>query len=152
GDFDSGSPPGSNWAQYERVNGGDPARGCLEILRFYRGKSLALLRARVAEFWRSRERRWKAPVVATFRWLAQRGPAVFVVSRTPPVVLEPLVQHLPLRRENLFALELALDRDGRCTGEPAGTVTAGPGKAARLSAAGVGPLRVAAGNSILDLE
>jgi phosphoserine phosphatase len=141
------------WPQYEAVNARDPAAGCLEILRFYRGRTLADLRASVAEFWRSSgPRPWKAAVIETFRWLAGRGFAMFVVSGTPRVVLEPLGQHLPVPGGQILALELAFDAGGRATGRHAGVATTGPGKAERLRAAWSGPVLVAAGNSLLDVE
>ena len=144
---------GALWAGYEAINRRDPAAGCVEILRFYRGHALAALRERVAEFWRTAPPRpWKAAVVATFRWLAERGFSMYVVSGTPRVVLEPLTRQLPVAPDHILALELALDGDGRATGAPAGIVTCGPGKAQRLRAAGAAPLLVAAGNSVLDRE
>src|SRR5262245_37412173 len=144
---------GALWPAYEAVNARDPAAGCVEILRFYRGHPLAQLRERVAEFWRTAPPRpWKAAVIATFRWLAERGFAMYVVSGTPRIVLEPLTQHLPLAQDHILALELAIDDRGRATGAPAGIVTCGPGKAERLRAARTAPLLVAAGNSVLDRE
>jgi HAD superfamily phosphoserine phosphatase-like hydrolase len=141
------------WPQYEAVNGRDPAAGCVEILRFYRGLPLTALRAHVAEFWRTSEPRpWIDAVVAAFRWLAAEGFTMFVVSGTPKVVLEPLVQHLPVQATQIVALELEFDAAGRATGAPRGTVTTGPGKAERLRAVWSGPVLVAAGNSALDVE
>ena len=151
--IDRGHFDGALWPQYEAVNRGDPAAGCLEILRFYRGRTLADLRAHVAEFWRaSPPRPWKPAVIATFRWLAERGFAMYVVSGTPRVVLEPLPKHLPVAADHVLALELAFDRDGRATGAAAGIVTCGPGKAERLRAARAAPVLFAAGNSVLDRE
>jgi HAD superfamily phosphoserine phosphatase-like hydrolase len=151
--IDRGWFDGALWEHYEAVNRRDPAAGCVEILRFYRGHELSELRARVAEFWRSAApRRWKATVIATFRWLAGHGFSVFVVSGTPRVVLEPLAQHLPVAHDHIVALELAVDRQGRATGGPSGVVTCGPGKALRLQQAWSGPVLFAAGNSILDIE
>lgn len=148
GDFDA-----DLWAGYEQVNRLDPARGCLEILRFYRGHPLAALRQRVDEFWRTAApRRWIGPVLEAFRWLSERGFATFVVSGTPRIVLEPLPRHLPVRPERILALELARDGAGRATGEALGTVPTGAGKAVRLRDAGASPLLFAAGNSLLDLE
>src|SRR5262245_55323605 len=144
---------GALWPAYEAVNARDPAAGCVEILRFYRGHPLAQLRERVAEFWRTAPTRpWKAAVIATFRWLAEQGFAMYVVSGTPRVVLEPLTQHLPVAQDHILALELAVDPQGRATGGPSGIVTCGPGKAARLREARATPVLMAAGNSVLDRE
>jgi phosphoserine phosphatase len=144
---------GALWARYEEVNRRDPAAGCVEILNFYRGHPLAELRAHVAEFWRSAGARpWKAAVIATFRWLAERGFSMFVVSGTPRVVLEPLAQQLPVQEDHILALELAVDPQERATGGARGIVTCGPGKAERLREAWPGPVLVAAGNSVLDRE
>jgi len=151
--IDRGWFDGALWAPYETVNRRDPAAGCVEILRFYRGHELAELRARVAEFWRrAAPRRWKAAVIATFRWLAEHDFSLFVVSGTPRLVLEPLVQYLPVDVDHILALELAFDRQGRATGGPSDVVTCGPGKATRLRAAWPGPVLLAAGNSVLDIE
>jgi phosphoserine phosphatase len=91
-------------------------------------------------------------VIATFRWLAEHGFALFVVSGTPRLVLEPLAQHLPVAKGRIVALELGVDRQGRATGGPSGVVTCGTGKAVRLREAWSGPVLLAAGNSVLDIE
>jgi phosphatidylglycerophosphatase C len=148
GDFDGGL-----WASYAAVNDRDPASGCTQILQFYRGHELTVLRERVAEFWRAAPPRlWKAPVILAFRWLHERGFTMFVVSGTPRIVLEPLPLHLPVAAANILALELDVDADGRATGGPGGVVTCGPGKAVALRAADAGPILVAAGNSALDID
>jgi HAD superfamily phosphoserine phosphatase-like hydrolase len=144
---------GALWPRYEEVNRRDGAAGCLEVLRFYRERPLGELRARVAEFWQTTPPRpWKPAVVATFRWLAAHDVTMYVVSGTPRLVLEPLSQHLPVRGEDILALELAFDGRGCATGAHQGIVTCGAGKAERLRAAGAGRLLVAAGNSVLDRE
>lgn len=148
GRFDEGL-----WAGYEAANAADKAGGAIDILRFYAGHDRAALRADVAEFWRTGPQRdWIAVALAALRRLADAGFEIYVVSASPHVVLEPLVEHLPVPAANILALELEFDAAGRATGRHTNTPTCGPGKAARLRSATSSPVLLAVGNSVLDID
>ena len=151
--IDQGHFDAKLWPSYEAVNEQDKTAGCLEILKFYRGHSMATLQQQVAEFWASgAPRKWIDAPTAAMRWLVDQGFSVFVVSGTPRVVLEPLTAHLPVPGANILGLDLAVDATGRATGEPMGVPTCGPGKAERLRLVCSDPILMAAGNSVLDIE
>ena len=142
---------GALWPGYEAVAARDSAAACFEILRFYRGLPMARLPALVAEFWRSPagERTWRLDVLATLRYVAARGAAVFVVSATPTPVFGDLAATLGIA--GIVGLELEVDADNRATGRHTGIPTLGEGKVTRLRASTVAPCLLAAGNSALDV-
>ena len=144
---------GALWDPYSRVNATDPAAGCLAILEFYRGMAIEHLTTHVREFWRAGGARiWIEPVVAALRRLEAQGCSIYVVSGTPRPVLDPLAEHLPVEGERILALELEVDAGGRATGRHRGVPTCGAGKAQALRSRAVGPVRLAVGNSVLDVE
>ena len=141
------------WDWYSRVNAADPAAACLAMLEFYTCMPVERLAAHVSEFWRTGgERAWIEPAVRTLRRLEAQGFSVYVVSGTPRPVLEPLVEHLPVRVDHILALELEVDADGQATGGHHGVVTCGTGKAQALRDRTAAPVYLAAGNSVLDVE
>jgi HAD superfamily phosphoserine phosphatase-like hydrolase len=138
------------WPAYASVAARDAAAACFEILRFYRGMPMALVRARVAEFWCSQagRRTWRLDVLAAVRFLTARGAQVFVVSGTPAPVFGDLANALGIA--GILALDLETDADDRATGRHRGTATVGDGKATRLRASTSAPCLVAVGNSAID--
>jgi phosphoserine phosphatase len=148
GHFDAG-----HWPVYEEAHRVDPARGCLEILKFYLGMTEAEIRGWVDRFWQEApERRWIPRSLAALDWLKQLGYAVYLVSGTPSPILSPLPHHLPSAPDGILALDLEFDAQGRATGRSAGIPTVGAGKAQRLRAETRAPILLAVGNSSLDLE
>ncbi len=141
---------GQLWPIYERCNAEDPEAGCFQILNFYAGMTLTEIRTHVARFWQcTPERPWLVRVRATVQWMHKLGFSVYIVSGTPDLVLEPLKRHLSV--DGVFGLGLEIDDDGRATGQSAGIATVGVGKAERIRAASRDPVRLAVGNSVLDI-
>ena len=141
---------GKLWPVYERRNHEDPAAGCIQILNFYTGKTAQEVRTLVERFWQvAPERSWLPRVRAVLKWARSRDMAIFVVSGTPAIVLEPLRRHLDIDR--VFGIELEYDTDGRATGKSTGITTVGVGKAERVRAETDMPVQLAAGNSVLDV-
>ena len=141
------------WDSYEADNQQDMGLGCLSILRFYTGHKIDTLAEQVAEFWRSGgERQWIESSLQAIRWLSNAGFAVYIVSGTPRLVLEPLIQYLPIPGKQILGLELATDGNNQATGQPCGTPTHGPGKATAIREATTAPIYLAAGNSHIDIE
>lgn len=141
------------WDSYEADNQQDMALGCLSILRFYIGHNLEDLAEHVTEFWRTGgERQWISSSLEAIHWLSKAGFAVYVVSGTPRLVLEPLTQYLPIPGTQILGLELAADSDNQATGKASGIPTHGPGKATAIREATTAPIYLAAGNSHIDIE
>ncbi|MCP3692803.1 MAG: haloacid dehalogenase-like hydrolase, partial [Planctomycetaceae bacterium] len=107
----------------------------------------------VTEFWGSGgERQWISSSLEAIHWLSEAGFAVYVVSGTPRLVLEPLTQYLPIPGTQILGLGLAADSDNQATGKASGIPTHGPGKAAAIQEATTAPIYLAAGNSHIDIE
>lgn len=141
---------GRLWPVYERCNNEDPAAGCIQILNFYTGMTRQEIRTHVERFWQvAPERRWLPRVRAVLKWARTARLAIFVVSGTPAVVLEPLARQLDIDR--ILGIELEFDEDERATGRADGVTTVGVGKAERVRAESDVPVRLAAGNSVLDI-
>lgn len=81
--------------------------------------------------------RLRDDTVARLRWHAAQGHAVVLVSASFATYLRPLAEHLAPGAEatvGVVATELAVDPDGRCTGELLGGNCRGPAKVERLHA------------------
>ena len=151
--IEQGHFDGTLWERYSAINATDPAAGCLAILGFYGGMAIERLAVHVREFWDTAgDRAWIEPVVTALRRLEELGFSIYIVSGTPRVVLEPLVEHLPVDGKHILALELEVDANGRATGRHHGVPTCGTGKAQALRSRTAEPVHLAAGNSVLDVE
>ncbi|MFH1811712.1 MAG: HAD family hydrolase [Pseudomonadota bacterium] len=138
------------WADYRgRYPANDP-QGCLVLASFYAGMTPSRLRTQVERFWQQRPPPLDERTTGVMTRLHDAGFEVCVVSGTVRALLLPVLQILPV--QHLLALELAVDSPGVYTGAAIGTATFGEGKARALRAvAGSRPVRVAVGNSGLDI-
>ena len=138
------------WPVYEHVLDRDPEAACVQLLSFFAGMPTTELRTHVEHFWQSTpERPWIPETKATIQWARQHGWTIYVVSASAAPLLAPLWRHLPV--DEIFGMEPEVDDEGRYTGEATGIRTVGTGKAEKVRSVTKAPIRLAAGDTALDI-